>query len=39
VPYCTRVLLHVCETDSPAGKSNSSRQSVIGAVLALTMVK
>ena len=29
----------MCETDSPAGKSNSSRQSVIGTVLAFTTVK
>lgn len=39
MPYCAKLLLHVCEMDSPAGKSNSSRQSVIGTVLALTMVK
>ncbi|OCB45127.1 chitinase [Mycolicibacterium porcinum] len=33
------VLLHVCETDSPGGKSNSSLQSLIGTVLVLVMMK
>ena len=33
------VLFHVCETDSPTGKSNSSFQSVSGTVLELVMVK
>ena len=33
------VLFHVCETDSPTGKSNSRRQSVSGTVLELVMVK
>ena len=33
------VLFHVCETDSPAGKSNSSFQSFSGTVLELVMVK
>ncbi|SIN58806.1 chitinase cellulase [Mycobacteroides abscessus subsp. abscessus] len=32
-------LLHVCRMDSPTGKSNSSRQSDIGAVLMLVTVK
>ena len=32
-------LFHVCETHSPAGKSNSSFQSVSGTVLELVMVK
>jgi len=39
VPDCARVLFHVCETDSPTGKSNSSLQSVSGTVLELVMVK
>ncbi len=33
------VLFHVCETDSPTGKSNSSFQSVSGTVLELVMLK
>ncbi|TDZ93086.1 hypothetical protein CCUG60885_03590 [Mycobacteroides salmoniphilum] len=33
------MLLHVCRTDSPIGKSNSSLQSVSGTVLKLVMVK
>jgi hypothetical protein len=33
------VLLHVCETDSPLGKSNSSFQSVRGTVLEFVMAK
>ena len=33
MPDCARVLFHVCETDSPTGKSNSSFQSVSGTVL------
>lgn len=39
MPYCASVLLHVCETDSPAGRSNSSCQSASGAALKLVMVK
>ena len=39
MPDCARVLFHVCETDSPTGKSNSSFQSVSGTVLELVMVK
>lgn len=39
MPYRVIVLFHVCETDSPAGKSNSSFQSVSGTVLKLVMVK
>lgn len=39
MPDCVRVLFHVCETDSPIGKSNSSFQSVSGTVLELVMVK
>ena len=39
MPDCARVLFHVCETDSPVGKSNSSFQSVSGTVLELVMVK
>ena len=39
MPDCARVLFHVCETDSPLGKSNSSFQSVSGTVLELVMVK
>ncbi|OBA85939.1 hypothetical protein A5662_03690 [Mycobacteriaceae bacterium 1482268.1] len=39
VPYRVSVLLHVCETDSPAGKSNSSLQSVSGPMLELVMTK
>jgi hypothetical protein len=39
VPDWESVLFHVCETDSPAGKSNSSLQSVSGTVLELVMVK
>ncbi|OHV06690.1 chitinase [Mycobacterium talmoniae] len=34
-----RVLFHVCEMDSPTGKSNSSFQSVSGTVLELVMAK
>ncbi len=33
------VLFHACETDSPAGKSNSSFQSVSGTALKLVTVK
>jgi len=33
------VLFHVCETDSPLGKSNSSAQSFSGTVLELVMLK
>jgi len=33
------VLFHVCETDSPTGKSNSSFQSVSGTLLEFAMVK
>ena len=33
------MLLHVCETDSPAGKSNSSCQSLSCAALKFVMVK
>ncbi|OBF83696.1 chitinase [Mycobacterium sp. 852002-51163_SCH5372311] len=33
------VLFHVCETDSVAGKSNSSFQSVSGTMLELVIVK
>ncbi len=33
------VLFHVCRTDCPAGMSNSSRQSDIGAALQLVTVK
>ena len=33
------VLFHVCETDSPIGKSNSSFQSVSGIVLEFVMAK
>jgi len=33
------VLFHVCETDSPTGKSKSILQSVSGAVLKLVMAK
>ena len=39
MPDWVRVLFHVCETDSPTGKSNSSFQSVSGTVLELVMVK
>ncbi len=39
MPDWVRVLFHVCETDSPTGKSNSSFQSVSGAALELVMVK
>ena len=39
MPDCARVLFHVCEMDSPTGKSNSSFQSVSGTVLELVMVK
>ena len=39
MPDCASVLFHVCETDSPIGKSNSSFQSVSGTVLELAMVK
>ena len=39
MPDRARVLFHVCETDSPIGKSNSSFQSVSGTVLELVMVK
>ena len=39
MPDWVRVLFHVCETPSPAGKSKSSLQSVSGTMLALVMVK
>ena len=39
MPDCASVLFHVCETDSPIGKSNSSFQSFSGTVLGLVMVK
>ena len=39
VPDWVKELFHVCETDSPAGKSNSSRQSVICTMLELVMLK
>ncbi|BBU22623.1 hypothetical protein MYXE_24130 [Mycobacterium xenopi] len=39
MPDWVMVLFHVCETDSPIGKSNSSFQSVSGTVLKLVMVK
>lgn len=39
MPDRATVLFHVCKTDSPAGKSNSSFQSVSGAVLEFVMVK
>ena len=39
MPDRARVLFHVCETDSPIGKSNSSFQSFSGTVLELVMVK
>ena len=39
MPDWVMVLFHVCETDSPIGKSNSSFQSVSGTVLELVMVK
>lgn len=39
MPYCVNVLLHVCDTDSPTGKSNSSCQSVSGTALKFVMVK
>ena len=39
MPDWVRLAFHVCETDSPAGKSNSSLQSVNGTVLELTMAK
>ncbi|MUM18891.1 chitinase [Mycobacterium sp. CBMA 623] len=39
MPDCARLLLQVCWTDSPIGKSNSSFQSLSGTVLKLVMVK
>lgn len=39
VPDCVRVLFQVCLTDSPAGKSNSSVQSLSGTALKLVTVK
>ena len=39
MPDCATVLFHVCETDSPIGKSNSSFQSLSGTVLELLMAK
>lgn len=39
VPYWLTVLFQVCRTDSPAGKSKSIFQSLIGAMLALVTVK
>ncbi|PQM49542.1 hypothetical protein C1Y40_00258 [Mycobacterium talmoniae] len=39
MPDWVRVLFHVCEMDSPTGKSNSSFQSVSGTVLELVMAK
>lgn len=38
MPDCAMVLLHVCRTDSPIGKSNSSLQSVNGSALKLVTV-
>lgn len=39
MPDRPTLLFHACEMDSPTGKSNSSRQSLIGTVLRLVMVK
>lgn len=39
VPDWVMVLFHVCETDCPAGMSNSSLQSDSGAMLELVTVK
>lgn len=39
MPDCVMVPFHVCETDSPAGISNSSFQSFSGAMLELVTVK
>ena len=39
MPDWVSVLFHVCDTDSPTGKSNSCLQSVSGTVLELMMVK
>ena len=39
VPDWVKELFHVCETDSPTGKSNSSFQSVSGTMLELVMMK
>lgn len=39
VPDWLTVLFHVCRTPCPGGMSNSSRQSDIGAKLALVMLK
>ncbi len=39
VPDWVTVLFQACRTDCPAGMSNSSFQSLIGAMLALVMAK
>ncbi|OBI49951.1 chitinase [Mycobacterium kyorinense] len=39
VPDWVTVLFHACEMDCPAGMSNSSLQSLSGAMLALVIAK
>ncbi|BCO35739.1 hypothetical protein JMUB5695_02336 [Mycobacterium heckeshornense] len=39
MPDRATVLFHVCEMDSPIGKSKSSLQSVSGTVLKFVIVK